>query len=408
MQTALDALPAGIAAAARRRYGDSPEAVLADDPWRLLAVPGATPRQADAVARSLGAAPDGRRGAGLVGWLLARAARAGDTTAALPHVLSALAALEVSDPRAAVAAAERAGTVVVWEDEGCLGAAELAATEAAIAMAVSRLAERGQLSVVTACCERAIPPAGAGDRMVAHAELLDVVAAAAVLTGVPDGTRGVLAGDPLALPARGPGDVLADVTASGVSPVSGSTCPTPPSVRTPSELAHAVRAGRLPAVESPDREVVVVPAADDADCLRRVVQLVSRSVPAAFGVSPDQVAVLTPLRGGPAGAVALTAALEPVGARATTISESAGRRFDAVVLVCPATSAGALSRPLVHAGARAAVRHLSVVTAAGPALPRAVARVVRRPRRTRLRRLLAAGTPPGAAVHSSLTTSSTR
>jgi exodeoxyribonuclease V alpha subunit len=60
-----------------------------------------------------------------------------------------------------------------------------------------------------------------------------------------------------------------------------------------------------------------------------------------------------------------------------------------VVAVLPPEAGGMLSRPLVYTALTRAQRHLSVVPAVGPALARAVRDVGARPRRTRLRELLA-------------------
>jgi exodeoxyribonuclease V alpha subunit len=75
-------------------------------------------------------------------------------------------------------------------------------------------------------------------------------------------------------------------------------------------LATAVRAGELPAVDSPDREVVVVPASGSAEAARRVVQLVTDSIPRALGIEADQIQVVTPVHRGPAGTVELNSALK--------------------------------------------------------------------------------------------------
>ena len=74
---------------------------------------------------------------------------------------------------------------------------------------------------------------------------------------------------------------------------------------------------------------------------------------------------------------------------AITVHRAQGSEFPAVVVVLPPEAGGMLSRPLVYTALTRAQRHLSVVHAAGPALARAVRHVGARPRRTRLRQLLA-------------------
>lgn len=75
---------------------------------------------------------------------------------------------------------------------------------------------------------------------------------------------------------------------------------------------------------------------------------------------------------------------------AVTVHRAQGSEFPAVVAVLPAEAGGLLSRPLVYTAFTRAQRHLSVVTAAGAAVSRAVREIGARPRRTRLAALLQA------------------
>ena len=94
------------------------------------------------------------------------------------------------------------------------------------------------------------------------------------------------------------------------------------------------------------------------------------------------------VRRGAAGADALRAA----GLPAMTVREALGRTWPGVVAVLPPEACGVLSRPLVYAVFSRALKHLSIVHAAGPVLARAVRETGSRPRRTRLPALLRAGT----------------
>ena len=139
--TTLDALelPAWVASAAARTLGAEAGSLVAADPWRLLAVPTLRPDQVDRYARSrLGPAAradDPRRLAGLVGWLLARAALDGHTVTPVGTVLAALSGLEVADSEAAVAAAVATGQV--QQDGPGLMLAGPAATEEELADALA-------------------------------------------------------------------------------------------------------------------------------------------------------------------------------------------------------------------------------------------------------------------------------
>jgi exodeoxyribonuclease V alpha subunit len=63
-------------------------------------------------------------------------------------------------------------------------------------------------------------------------------------------------------------------------------------------------------VDDPTREVVIVPARGSEDAARRVVQLVTDSIPRALGIPADHVQVVTPVHRGRAGTQALNAALK--------------------------------------------------------------------------------------------------
>jgi exodeoxyribonuclease V alpha subunit len=147
--------------------------------------------------------------------------------------------------------------------------------------------------------------------VVDEASMLDVELTAALLEACPDGTHLLLVGDPAQLPSIGPGHVLGDLIDSGVVPVTElTTLYRQAEGGAIARLANAVRAGELPPVDSPDREVVVVPASGSAEAAKRVVQLVTDSIPRALGIDPAAVQVVTPVHRGPAGTIELNKALK--------------------------------------------------------------------------------------------------
>jgi exodeoxyribonuclease V alpha subunit len=149
--------------------------------------------------------------------------------------------------------------------------------------------------------------------VVDEASMLDVELTAALLEACPDGTHLLLVGDPAQLPSIGPGHVLGDLIDSGVVPVTElTTLYRQAEGGAIARLATAVRSGELPPVDSPDREVVVVPATGSAEAARRVVQLVTDSIPRALGIDPGSVQVVTPVHRGPAGTIELNKALKGV------------------------------------------------------------------------------------------------
>ncbi|MEV6160953.1 helix-hairpin-helix domain-containing protein [Streptomyces sp. NPDC052052] len=112
--------PGALAGAAAEALGAQAAEGLREDPWRLLAVPGVRPEQADGFARALlGAAcgpDDERRTSALVSRLLEQAALRGHTALDAAAVRAALAEHSVADPEAAVRHAVAEGVVLVFQD----------------------------------------------------------------------------------------------------------------------------------------------------------------------------------------------------------------------------------------------------------------------------------------------------
>ncbi|MCZ2811817.1 AAA family ATPase [Modestobacter sp. VKM Ac-2979] len=147
--------------------------------------------------------------------------------------------------------------------------------------------------------------------VVDEASMLDVELTAALLEACPDGTHLLLVGDPAQLPSIGPGHVLGDLIDSGVVPVTElTTLHRQAEGGAIARLATGVRGGELVHVDSPDREVVIVPATGSAEAAKRVVQLVTDSIPRALGIDPSTVQVVTPVHRGPAGTIELNKALK--------------------------------------------------------------------------------------------------
>lgn len=535
--------PEALAPQAALALGADAAGQLAESPWRLLAVAGVRPTQADGFARALlgpeeTGPGDERRAAALVGWLLGQAAAKGHTVLDAPTLESALAQYGVPDPSEALEAAVGDGAVLTFEEpvgppvaedeeqpvrllvglEGSAmaeeslaeGLARLANTftdpadwdkaaggNGAGAELIRAVAAHGLVTHTGGEAARSEPfallaaareaglrawlaahaPAGAEDAegavtvagllagaegpgrdadgqfaldllIVLDAPQLDVETAAALVESVPDGARLVLSGDPGVLGSAGPGRVFADVLAARAFPQIVSRVPDPGPI---GELVSGVGIGELNQVDAPGKEVVIVPVRDAGEAVHRTVQLVSESVPRAFGIPADAVQVITPGHGGSAGTRALNAALKErlnpgpgrfggfdpgdrvvhvpsagralparvvsadaqglhleaaAGARilvpkervesqvrhgwAVTAHQAVGSRWPAVVVVLPGDAAQALSRDWVYTAFGRAGRHLSVVHGVDQALPRAVAEVAPKPRTTRLTALLRA------------------
>ncbi len=293
-------------------------------------------------------------------------------------------------PLEALEDAMAAGVVVA--DDTWVALESLATAENAVADEVLGLAEEGRLAVVLGAV-----PAEAEVFVVADAQRLDLEELAGRLQQAPEDARVVVAGDPDALPGAAPGAALRDLVAWGGVPVRDLR-PDPADGPALHRLGAAIRRGELLPPDPEDRSVVVTVCADDDEVMRRVGQLVTDSIPRVFGLQPADILVVTPLHRGAAGGEALTESLAALtgatgvpGVKVVLAHELAGRRAAAVVVCFPGQAAGVLTRALVYSSVTCADQHLSVVTAAGDALPGAVSDGGLRERRTRLGALLAAG-----------------
>ncbi|WP_217180213.1 helix-hairpin-helix domain-containing protein [Streptomyces sp. AC495_CC817] len=100
--------------------GEGAGALLREDPWQLLRVPGVRPEQADGFARALLGAEcgpdDERRGRAVTVWLLEQAAVAGHTALEAPVLIGALGQRSVPDPDEAVQSTVAEGEALVFQD----------------------------------------------------------------------------------------------------------------------------------------------------------------------------------------------------------------------------------------------------------------------------------------------------
>ncbi len=149
--------------------------------------------------------------------------------------------------------------------------------------------------------------------------MLDLTLANQLLKALQPGTHLLLVGDVDQLPSVGAGDVLRDIIASGIAPVTRLTAIFRQAAGSHIITnAHRINQGEMP-VFPKDGDFFLFPAETAEDAGNWVQEVVCERIPRRFGLQPrDQVQVLAPMYRGPAGVNALNerlqAALNPSGA----------------------------------------------------------------------------------------------
>ena len=166
-------------------------------------------------------------------------------------------------------------------------------------------------------------PLDCGLLVVDEASMVDVMLMRALLAAVPDQAALLIVGDVDQLPSVGPGQVLADVIASGAVPVVRLTEVFRQAARSRIVTsAHGINRAAIPDLSRPDgdSDFYFVPAEDPETAAARIVDLVKTRIPKRFGFDAIRdIQVLCPMNRGGAGArslnIELQAALNPAGER---------------------------------------------------------------------------------------------
>ena len=114
--------------------------------------------------------------------------------------------------------------------------------------------------------------------------------------------RLILVGDKNQLPSVGAGNVLADIIASGVVPVSALT-----KIYRQADKsliiynAHAINNGEMPKIDNTSRDFFFEKCKDSNDILRRVLDLHSSRIPRFLNIEPQKIQILAPLKAGVCG-----------------------------------------------------------------------------------------------------------
>ncbi len=191
--------------------------------------------------------------------------------------------------------------------------------------AAKRLGDSAGLSAQTIHRLLEADPAGGGFRrddtqpldcdliVVDETSMVDVPLMRALLRALPDRAALLLVGDVDQLPSVGPGQVLADIIASGAVPVvrlvevfrqaAGSRIVT---------SAHRINRGEMPDLAANEGgDFYFVDAADPNDAVKKLVAIVRERIPRRFGLDPVRdIEVLSPMNRGGLGARALNVELQ--------------------------------------------------------------------------------------------------
>jgi len=150
--------------------------------------------------------------------------------------------------------------------------------------------------------------------VVDEASMLDLLLANNLLKALRPGTHLVLVGDVDQLPSVGAGDVLRDVIASDLVPVTrlsvifrqeaGSHIIT---------NAHRLNQGQMPLFDKDSRDFFLFPAENAEEASDWVQDVVCNRIPSKFGFHPrNDIQVLSPMYRGPAGVTALNERMQAV------------------------------------------------------------------------------------------------
>jgi exodeoxyribonuclease V alpha subunit len=143
--------------------------------------------------------------------------------------------------------------------------------------------------------------------------MVDVPLMRAVLRALPEKAALLLVGDVDQLPSVGPGQVLADIIASGAVPVVRLTEIFRQSVESRIIAnAHRINRGEMPELDPVEGgDFFFVEAADAEDGVRKILALVKDRIPKRFGFDPIRdIQVLSPMNRGGLGARSLNLELQ--------------------------------------------------------------------------------------------------
>ena len=147
--------------------------------------------------------------------------------------------------------------------------------------------------------------------IVDEASMLDAMLANQLVKALAPGAHLLLVGDPDQLPSVGAGDVLADLLAAALFPVTRLTHIFRQGAGSGiAANARRINAGHLPRFGGATGDCFFLPAQDPAQAAQTVIDLVAHRLPAHYGFQVGDVQVLAPMHRGEAGVSALNTRLQ--------------------------------------------------------------------------------------------------
>ncbi|HEX9012498.1 MAG TPA: AAA family ATPase, partial [Anaerolineaceae bacterium] len=150
--------------------------------------------------------------------------------------------------------------------------------------------------------------------VVDEASMLDLLLANHLLKAVRPGTHLLFVGDIDQLPSVGAGDVLRDVIASEIAPVTRLNAIFRQASGSQIIInAHRINQGQMPILRADNRDFFLFPAETAEDAAQWVQDVVTERIPRRFDFKPrDEIQVITPMYRGAAGVDALNLRLQAV------------------------------------------------------------------------------------------------
>lgn len=149
--------------------------------------------------------------------------------------------------------------------------------------------------------------------------MIDIRLAADLMSALPNHALVIWVGDTDQLPSVGPGSVLGDFIRSGrISYTKLNVIFRQDVTGLIVKNAHHVNAGEMIEVRNGESDFYFIRCEDPAECVKRIVELMTQRIPSKFGFNPlDDIQVLTPMRRNLLGAenlnIELQKALNPTG-----------------------------------------------------------------------------------------------